>query len=50
MQRFAIRLLLTSLLSRRSSKRLDGMQVITSLMTAALILFVGLYAWTRSFH
>ena len=50
MQKLALKLLLTGLLSTRASKRLDGIQLATTLMTIALMVFVGLYAWTHSFY
>jgi hypothetical protein len=45
MQKFALKLLLTSLIVRRKSKRIDGAQLATSLLTLALLFSIGLYAW-----
>jgi hypothetical protein len=50
MQKFALKLLLTNLVFTRASKRVDGIQLVTTLMTMALIVFVGLYAWMHSFY
>jgi hypothetical protein len=50
MQKFALKLLLTRLLSTKASSRVDGIELVTTLMTMALIVFVGLYAWTHSFY
>lgn len=50
MQKFALKFLLTNLLFARASKRREGIQLVTTLMTMALIVFVGLYAWTHSFY
>jgi hypothetical protein len=50
MQKFALKLMLTNLLTTRAAKRPDGIQLVTTLMTIVLIVFVGLYAWTHSFY
>jgi hypothetical protein len=50
MQKLALKLLLTNLVFARASKRVDGIQLVTTLMTMGLIVFVGLYAWTHSLN
>jgi hypothetical protein len=50
MQKFALKLLLTNLLLTRASKRVDGVQLVTTLVTIALIAVAGLYAWTHTFY
>jgi hypothetical protein len=47
MQKFALKLLLTGLIVRRGSKRIDGAQLAASLLTLAVIGLVGLYSWSR---
>jgi hypothetical protein len=47
MQKFALRLLLTSLIVRRGSKRIDGAQLAASLLTLVVIVLVGLYMWSH---
>jgi len=47
MQKFALKLLLTSLVVRRRSKRIDGAQLAASLVTLVVIVSVGLYVWTH---
>jgi len=50
MQKFALKLMLTNLVTTRASKRPDGIKLVTTLMTIVLIVFVGLYAWAHSFY
>ena len=47
MPKLALKLLLTSLVFKRRSKRMSGMQFVGSLLTLALIVSVGLYVSTR---
>jgi hypothetical protein len=47
MQEFALKLLLTSLIVRRGSKRVDGAQLAASLLTLVGIVLVGLYMWSH---
>jgi hypothetical protein len=47
MQKFALKLLLTSLIVRRGSKRVDGAQLAASLLTLVGIVLVGLYIWSH---
>lgn len=47
MQKFALKFLLTSLIVGRGSKRLDGAQLATSLLTLVVIVLVGLYVWSH---
>jgi hypothetical protein len=45
MQKFALKLLLTSLIARRGSKRINGAHFAASLLTLILIFWIGLYIW-----
>jgi hypothetical protein len=47
MQKFALKLLLTSLIVRRGSKRVDGAQFAALLLTLVGIVLVGLYIWSH---
>jgi hypothetical protein len=47
MQKFAFKLLLTNLIVRRGSKRIDGAQLAASLLTLVVIVSVGLYVWSH---
>jgi hypothetical protein len=47
MQKFAVKLLLTSLIARRGSKRINGPQLAASLLTLVVIVVVGLYVWSH---
>jgi hypothetical protein len=47
MQKFVLKLLLTNLIVRRGSKRIDGAQLVASLLTLILIFLVGLYVWSH---
>ena len=47
MQKFAFKLLLTSLAIKRRSKRIDGAQFVASLLTLVVLVAVGLYIWSR---
>jgi hypothetical protein len=47
MQKFALKLLLTGLIVRRGSKRIDGVQLAASLLTLVVIVLVGLYVWSH---
>jgi hypothetical protein len=47
MQKFALKLLLTRLVVRRQSKRIEGVQVVTTFITLAVIAFVGIYVWAH---
>jgi len=47
MQKFALKLLLTSLIVRRKSKRIDGAQLAASLLTVVVIVLVGLHVWSH---
>jgi hypothetical protein len=47
MQKFALKLLLTSLIVRRGSKRIDGAQLAASLLSMVVIVVAGLYVWSH---
>jgi hypothetical protein len=48
MQRFALKMLLTSLTVRRSSsRRIRGVQVVTAALTLVMLATVGLYIWVH---
>jgi hypothetical protein len=48
MQRFALKMLLTSLtVGRSSSRRIRGVQVVTTVLTLVLLAIVGLYIWAH---
>jgi hypothetical protein len=47
MQKFALKLLLTGLIVRRGSKRIDGAQFAASLLALIVIALVGLYVWSH---
>jgi hypothetical protein len=48
MQKFALKMLLTSLaVGRSSSRRIRGVQVVTAVLTLFLLATIGLYIWTR---
>jgi hypothetical protein len=47
MPKIALRFLLTSLIARRGSKRMDGTQLAASLLTLAVVVVVGLYLWSH---
>jgi|WetSurMetagenome_2_1015567.scaffolds.fasta_scaffold779688_3 hypothetical protein len=48
MPKFALKMLLTSLtIGRSSSKRVRGIQVVTSILTLILLAAVALYVWTH---
>jgi hypothetical protein len=47
MQKLAVKLLLTSLIARQGSKRIDGTQLAASLLTLVVIVLVGLYVWSH---
>jgi len=48
MQRFALKMLLTSLtVGRSSSGRIRGIQVLTAVLTLFLLAAVGLYIWAH---
>jgi len=48
MQRFVLKMLLTSLtVGRSSSRRIRGMQVVTTVLTLVLLAIVGLYIWAH---
>jgi hypothetical protein len=48
MQKFALKMLLTSLtVSRSPSRRIRGMQVVTAVLTLFLLATVGLYLWAH---
>jgi hypothetical protein len=47
MQKFALKLLLTGLIVRRGSKRIDGAQLAASLLALTVIVLVGLYVWSH---
>jgi hypothetical protein len=47
MPKFALKMLLTSLTVRRGSKRSDGVQLVATLLTLALIVLAGLYIWSH---
>lgn len=48
MQRFALKMLLTSLTVGRSpSRRIRGVQVVTTVLTLVLLATVGLYIWAH---
>ena len=50
MQKFVIKLLLTSLVFRRGSKRIEGAQLVASLLTLVVIVSVGLYVWAHGMY
>jgi hypothetical protein len=48
MQKFALKMLLTSLtVGRSSSRRIRGVQVVTAVLTLFLLATVGLYIWAH---
>ena len=48
MQKFALKMLLTSLtIGRSSSRRIRSVQVVTSVLTMILLSAVGLYIWSH---
>ena len=47
MPKFALKMLLTSLIVRRGSKRVDGAQLGASILTLVVIVLVGLYVWSH---
>jgi hypothetical protein len=48
MQKFALKMLLTSLtIGRSSSRRIRSAQVVTSVLTLILLAAVGRYIWTH---
>jgi hypothetical protein len=48
MQKFALKMLLTSLtVGRSSSRRVRGLQVVTYVLTLVLLATVGLYIWAH---
>jgi hypothetical protein len=48
MQKFALKMLLTSLAVRRSSsQRIRGIQFVTTVLTLVLLATVGLYIWAH---
>ena len=48
MQKFALKMLLTSLtVGRSSSRRISGVQVATAVLTLVLLATVGLYIWAH---
>jgi hypothetical protein len=47
MPKFALKRLLTGLAARHGSKRTDGVQLVASLLTVAVIVLAGLYIWAH---
>jgi len=48
MQRFALKMLLTSLtVGRSSSQRIRGIQAATAVLTLVLLAAVGIYVWAH---
>ena len=47
MQKIALKLLLTRLVIKRRSKRFEGVQVVTTFITLAVIVSVGIYVWAH---
>lgn len=47
MQKFALKMLLTNMVLKRRSKRVDGAQFVASLLTLVAIVSVGLYIWAH---
>jgi hypothetical protein len=47
MQKIALKMLLTGLIARRGSKRINAAQLAASLLMLVLLLFVGLYIWSH---
>ncbi len=47
LQKFALKMLLTSLTVRRRSGRIRGVEVVTTLLTLALLVAVGVYIWAH---
>jgi hypothetical protein len=50
MQKFGLKLLLASLVFPRGSKRIEGAQLVTSLLTLVVIISVGLYVWAHELY
>jgi hypothetical protein len=47
MQKIALKMLLTGLIARRGSKRINAAQLTASLLMLVVLLFVGLYIWSH---
>jgi hypothetical protein len=47
LQKFALKMLLTSLTVRRRSGRIRGVEVVTTFLTLALLVSVGFYIWAH---
>jgi hypothetical protein len=47
MPKFALKMLLTSLTVRHGSRRSDGVQLVATLLTLAVIVLAGLYIWAH---
>ena len=50
MQKIALKLLLTSLLIKGRSKRIEGVHVATTFITLAVIVSVGIYVWAHGIN
>jgi hypothetical protein len=50
MQKIALKLLVTRLMVRRQSKRIEGVQVVTTFVTLAVIALVGIYIWAHGIN
>jgi hypothetical protein len=50
MQKFVLKLLLASLVFRTGSKRIEGAQLVASLLTLVVIISVGLYVWAQGLY
>lgn len=49
-QKFVLKLLLTSLVFRKGSKRIEGAQLAATLLTLFVIISVGLYVWAHGLY
>jgi hypothetical protein len=47
MQKFALKLLLTRLTLKGRSRRIQGVQVVTTLLTLVIIVCIGIYIWAH---
>jgi len=47
MQKFALKLLLANLVFKRRARRMDGVELVASLLILILIVSVGLYVWVH---
>ena len=47
MQKFALKMLLTNMVLKRRSKRVDSAQIVASVLTLVAIVSVGIYVWVH---